>query len=135
VHVAVQALALGLEALEDALRDRDDLLLLVVRLELDPGAAEVRGAGLDVGDRELQLLQPAEGALRRLVRLTRRARLPLGALLVGLLELLDLLAQLANVAPQLIDDEVELTVKVVVAGKLRRSALVRVGIVRPADGG
>jgi hypothetical protein len=132
VHIAVQPLALGLEALEDALGDRDDLLLLVVRLELDAGAAEVGGARLDVGDRELQLLQTAERTPRGLVGLTRGARLSLGALLIGLLELLDLLAQPANIAPQLIDDEVEQTVKVVLARKLRGSALVRSGIVRPA---
>jgi len=132
VHVAVEPLALGLEALEDALGDGDDLLLLVVRLELDAGAAEVRGARLDVADRELQLLQPAERALRGLVRLARRFGLTLGALRVGLLEPLDLLAQPANIAPQLIDDEVELTVKVVLAWKLRGGSLVRLGILRLA---
>jgi len=128
MYVAIEPLALGLEALEDALRDGDDLLLLVVRRELDAGAPEVRRARLDVADRELQLLQPAERALRGLVRLARGARLALGALRVGLLEPLDLLAQPANIAPQLIDDEVELTVKVVLARKLRGSALVRLGI-------
>jgi hypothetical protein len=45
--------------------------------------------------------------LRRLVGLAGRARLGLRALLIGLLELLDLLAESANVTPQLIDDEVE----------------------------
>lgn len=128
MHVAIEPLALGLEALEDALGDGDDLLLLVVRRELDAGAAEVCGAGLDVADRELQLLQPAERALRGLVRLARRFGLTLGALRVGLLESLDLLPEAADVAPQLIDDEVELTVKVVLARKLRGGALVRLGI-------
>ncbi|HEY8829401.1 MAG TPA: hypothetical protein VIM83_02260 [Candidatus Limnocylindria bacterium] len=128
MHVAVEPLALGLEALEDALGHGDDLLLLVVRLELDAGAAEVRGARLDVADRELQLLQPAERALRSLIRLARRARLTLGALRVGLLEPLDLLAQPPDFAPQLIDDEVELTIKVVLARKLRGGAFVRLGI-------
>jgi hypothetical protein len=128
VHIAVQPLTLGLEALENALRDSDDLLLLGVGLEVDARAAEVRGARLDVADRELQLLQPAERALGRLVGLARRARLTLGALLVGLLELLDLLAQPADLAPQLIDDEVEQTIKIVLARKLRGGALVRLGI-------
>jgi hypothetical protein len=128
VHVAIQPLALGLEALEDALSDGDDLLLLVVGLELDAGAAEVRGARFDVVDRKLQLLQSAERALRGLVRLARRFGLTLGALRVGLLEPLDLLAQPPDFAPQLIDDEVELTIKVVLARKLRGSALVRLGI-------
>jgi len=131
VHVAIETFALGLEALEDALGDGDDLLLLVVRLELDPGTAQVRRARLDVGDRELQLLQPAERALRRLVRLARGPRLALRTLRVGLVELLDLLAKPADIAPQLIDDEVELTIKVVVARKLRGNALVRLGIVGP----
>src|SRR6185437_12890363 len=127
VHVAIQAFALGLEAFEDALGDGDDLLLLVVRRELDAGATEIRRTRFDVTDRELQLLQPAERALRGLVRLARRARLPLGALRVGLVESLDLLPQSAHVAPQLIDDEVEQTVKVVLARKLRGGALVRLG--------
>jgi hypothetical protein len=70
VHIAVQSLALGLEALEDALGDGDDLFLLGVRRELDAGAAQVRGARLDVADRELQLLQAAERALRSLVWFT-----------------------------------------------------------------
>jgi hypothetical protein len=60
--------------------------------------------------------------------------LTLGALLVGLLELLDLLAKPADVAPQLIDDEVEQTVKVVLARKLRGGGLVRLGILRRAGG-
>jgi hypothetical protein len=128
MHVAIEALPLGLEALEDALGDGDDLLLLVVRRELDAGAAEIRGARFDVTDRELQLLQPAERALRGLVRLARRPRLTLGALRVSLLESLDLLPQPAYVAPQLIDDEVELTVKVILARKLRGGAFVRLGI-------
>jgi hypothetical protein len=134
VHVAVQPLALGLEALEDALGDRHDLLLIVVALQLDAGATEICRARLDVTDRELQLLQAAERALRGLVGLARRARLTLGALLVGLLELLDLLAKPADVAPQLIDDEVEQTVKVVLARKLRGGGLVRLGILRRAGG-
>lgn len=128
MDVAIEPLALGLEALEDPLGDGDDLLLFVVRLELDAGAAEVRGARFDVADRELQLLQPAERALRGLIRLARRFGLTLGALRVGLLEPLDLLPEPADLAPQLIDDEVELTVKVVLARKLRGSALVRLGI-------
>jgi hypothetical protein len=134
MHVAIEPLALGLEALEDALGDGDDLLLLVVRRELDTGAAEVRGAGLDMADRELQLLQPAERALRSLVRLAGRTRLALGALRIGLLEALDLLAEPADIATQLIDDEVELTVKVVLARKLRGGALVRLGILGPGSG-
>ncbi len=133
MHIAVQPLALGLEALEDALGDGDDLFLLVVRRELDPGATEVCGARLDVADRELQLLQAAEGALRSLVRFTRGARLTLGTLLVRLLEPLDLLAKPANIAPQLIDDEVEQTVKVVLARKLRGGALVRVRMLGHVD--
>lgn len=128
MHVAIEPLAFGLEALEDALGDGDDLLLLVVRRELDAGATEVRGARFDVVDRELQLLQPAERALRSLIRLARRFGLTLGALRVGLLEPLDLLPEAADVAPQLVDDEVELTVKVVLARKLRGGALVRLGI-------
>jgi hypothetical protein len=68
-----------------------------------------------VADRELHLLQPAEGALRRLIGRARGARLAFRVLLVGLLELLDLVAQPADVAPQPVDDEVELAIKVVVA--------------------
>jgi hypothetical protein len=135
VHVSVQPFALGLEALEDALGDGHDLVLVVLALELDAGAAEVRRARLDVADRELQLLQAAERALRRLVGLARRARLTLGPLLVGLLELLDLLTKPADVAPQLIDDEVEQTVKVVLARKLRGGGLLRLGILRRAGSG
>lgn len=123
MDVAIQPLALGLEALEDALRDGDELPVLFT-LWLDAAAAEVRGARLDVADRELQLLQPAERALARLVRLAGDARLALRALLVGALELLDLLAQAPDVAPQPVDDEVVETIKVVLARKLRGRALV-----------
>src|SRR5258708_13970069 len=48
VHVAIQALALGLEALEDALRDGDAGLLLLVHLRLDPAAAALRRPPFDV---------------------------------------------------------------------------------------
>ncbi|HEV2011538.1 MAG TPA: hypothetical protein VGS17_10995 [Candidatus Limnocylindria bacterium] len=123
MDIAVQSLALGLEALEDALRDGDELPVLFT-LWLDAAAAQVRGARLDVADRELQLLQPAEGALAGLVRLARDARLALRALLVGALELLDLLAQAPDVTPQPVDDEVIKTIKVVLARKLRRRTLV-----------
>jgi hypothetical protein len=59
--------------------------------------------------------------------------LALRALLVGTLELLDLLAQPADVAPQRVDDEVELTIKVVLARKLRGRRLVRPVILRDVD--
>ena len=68
MHVPVQPLALGLEALEDPLGDGRDLVLGVAALRLGPGAAEVGGARLDVADRELELLQPAERAPAGLVR-------------------------------------------------------------------
>src|SRR5256714_14140407 len=73
VHVAVEALPLGLEALEHAHRDAADLLLVIVAGRLDAGPTEVRGARFDVADRQLELLQPAEGALRRFVRRARGA--------------------------------------------------------------
>jgi hypothetical protein len=123
VDVPVQPLALRLEALEDALRDGDELLVLFA-LRDDATTAEVRRARLDMADRELQLLQPAERALARLVRLAGRARLAFRPLLVGALELLDLLTQAADVEPQPVDDEVKETIKIVFARKLRGRALV-----------
>jgi len=70
-----------------------------------------------VADRQLQLLQPAEGELARLVGLPAGgAGLRLGAPLVGALEPLDLLAEPADLAPQRVDDPVELCVEIIVAG-------------------
>src|SRR5438876_6306584 len=132
VHVAVESLALGLEALEDALGDGDAGLLLLVELRRDARAAKVRGARLDVADRELELLQPAERALRGFVGGARRARLRLRALLVGLLELLALLPEAAHVTAKPVDDEVEEAIKVVLARNLRGRALVRGRMVRRA---
>lgn len=68
MNVAVQPLALGLKAFEDALGDGRDLVLGVAALRLGPGPAEVCGARLDVADRELELLQPSERAPAGLVR-------------------------------------------------------------------
>src|SRR5258708_4460708 len=124
VDVAVQPLALRLEALEHPLRDGRDRILLLPAPRLPPAAAEVRGARFDVTDRELKLLEPAKCALARLLLRAARARLALGAPLVGLLELVDLLAQATHIAPQPFDDEVEVTVKVVIPRKLGGRALV-----------
>ncbi len=110
MHVAVQALALGLEALEHALRDVELLLAATVHLGLDPRAEQIRNARFDVLHDELELLQPPIGTLRRLVELAlaRPTRLSLGHPLVGTRELLDLLARTPDIAPQPVDQCIEL---------------------------
>src|SRR5437762_3171088 len=133
MHVAVEALALGLEALEHAHRDAADLLLVIVAGRLDAGPAKVRGARLDVTDRQLQLFQPAEGALRRFVRRARGTRLRFRALLVGALELLDLLTQAPDIATQPVHDEVEEPIEIVLARQLRGCALVDAAMLRHVD--
>ena len=115
MHIAIQAFALGLEAIEHPLRDLDRFVLILLRGGVDPRSKEVRGARLDVLHDELQLLQPAIAPLRRFVELAvrRAARALFGVLLIRLAVTLDLLAQLAHVAAQRIDDSVELRVEVI----------------------
>src|SRR5687767_5057130 len=115
MHVAVQALALRFEALEDALRDVERLLVAAVRLGLDAGAEQVGHARLDVLHYELKLLQAPVGALCRFVELALLgpARLGLCHAVVRARILLDLLARSANVAPQRVDQCIELRFEVV----------------------
>jgi len=91
VDVAVEALALGLEALEHPLGDLDRLVT-ALRVRRHPASAQEGRTGLDVADRKLELLQPAEGEPARLVWLTADAGLQLRVPLVGPLETLDLYA-------------------------------------------
>ena len=114
MDVAVEALALCLEALEDALRDIERLAV-AVRLGLDAGAEQIRNARFDVLRDELQLLQAAIGPLRLLVEIAfgRSTRLRLGHPLVGARELLDLLARAPDIASQHVDQSVELRFEVV----------------------
>jgi len=69
VDIAIETLALELEAFEDALRDLQALVVVVRRFGLDAGAQQVRGAGLDVLDDELQLFEAAVCRLRALLGL------------------------------------------------------------------
>ena len=133
MHIAVETLPLGLEALEHALGDAADLLLVVVACRLDAGPAQVRGARFDMPDRQLQLLQPAEGALGRFVRRARRTRLRFRPLLVRALELLDLLPQAPDIATQPVHDEVEEPIEIVLARQLRGCALVDAAMLRHVD--
>src|SRR5947207_5007676 len=113
MDVAVEPLLFGLEALEDALRDRDGLLLRLVRGRIDARPEQLRGARLDVLHDDLQLLQTAIPALRLLVRVARRAAGPiLGLVLVGAAVWIDLLTKPADVAPQRFDDRVELRLEI-----------------------
>ena len=112
MHVAVEALALGLEALEHPLRHLDRLVGLRLG-EIDPGAEEVGRARLDVLHHELELLQPPVVALRLLVGLAARGTPSLGFTLIRLSEPIDLLAEQPNVATQRVDDFVELRVEIV----------------------
>jgi hypothetical protein len=114
VHVAVEPLALGLETFQHALRDIERLTV-AVWLWLDAGSEQVRDARLDVLHDELELLQAAIGALRRFVHrdVARSARLALRHALICARELLDLLARSTNVAPQRVDQCIELRFEVV----------------------
>ena len=112
MHVAVEALALGLEALEHALRDLDRLIALRFG-EIDTGAKEIGGARFDVLHHELQLLEPPVVALRLLVGLAARGAARLGLTLIRLSKPIDLLAEHANIAAQRVDDFVELRVEIV----------------------
>ena len=115
VHIAIQAFALGLEAIEHPLRDLDRFVLILLRGGVDPRSEEIRGARLDVLHDELQLLEPAVSPLRRFVELAvrRASRTLLRLLLVVLAVTLDLVAQLAHIAAQQIDDTVELRIEVI----------------------
>jgi len=114
MDVAVQALALRLQALEDPLSPFDGLVL-DLGIRGCPGAGEIGRARLDVADRELELLQPAEGDLTGLVGLAGRPRLRFRPPLVGALEAFDLLTEPADLAAQRVDDALELCVEVIVA--------------------
>ena len=59
MDIAIETLALELEAFEDALRDLQALVVIVRRLRLDAGSKQIRGTGLDVLDDELQLFEAA----------------------------------------------------------------------------
>jgi hypothetical protein len=114
MHVAVQTLALGFETFENALRDVHGLAV-AMRLWLDAGAEEVGDARFDVLRDELKLLQSPVRALRALVELAlgRSARLGLRHALVRARELLDLLARAPDIAPQRVDQRIELRFEVV----------------------
>ena len=114
MHVAIQTLALGLETFENALRDVERLGV-PVWLGLDPGAEEIRDARFDVLHDELKLLEPPVRALRRFVDLATRgtAGLRFCHALIGARKLLDLLPGAPDIAPQCVDQRVELRFEVV----------------------
>src|SRR5207245_11122665 len=115
VHIPIQALAVGLDAIEHPLPALDRFLLILLRGGVDPRSEEIRGARLDVLHDELQLLEPAVSPLRRFVELAvrRASRTLLRLLLVVLAVTLDLVAQLAHIAAHQIDDTVELRIEVI----------------------
>src|SRR5207302_1575032 len=99
VDVAIETLAFGLEALEDALRDLDHIVLLFLAGGIDPRSEQIRGTRFDVLHDELQLLEAAVRTLDRLVRIVGFAtRALLGLLLVGATEAVDLLTQAADLS-------------------------------------
>ncbi len=113
MDVAIQPLALGLKALEDALRHLDLLVVDLLR-RTDPGAEEVGRGRFDVLDDQPELLEAAVRTRGRLVELgVGTAGQRLGLLVVGLPEAFDLLAQTADVTTQRVDDGVELRVEIV----------------------
>ena len=69
MHIAIETLALELEAFEDALRDLQALVVVGRRLRLDTGAQQIGSTGLDVLDDELQLLESPVCRLRALLGL------------------------------------------------------------------
>src|SRR5262249_35978925 len=109
------AFALRLEAVEDPLRDLEGLVVAALRLGFDARAKEVRGARFDVLYHQLELLEAPIRLLRRLVRLAvrRATRLRLSRALVRAREFVDLLSGPTDVAPESVDDAIELSLEVV----------------------
>ena len=84
-------------------------------LGFDPGAEEIRDARLDVLHDELKLFEAPVRALCRFVNVATRGTASLGFChpLIGARELLDLLARAPDIAPQRVDQRVELRFEVV----------------------
>src|SRR5438445_1694029 len=114
VNVAVEPLTLGLEASEHALSDLDRHIT-AVRRRIDARTEQICGARLDVLHHQLQLLQTAVVALRFAVELAvgRVASPIFGVFLICARVPLDLLAQVAHLEPQGVDDGVKLRVEIV----------------------